>query len=139
MPFFENSQQLEACMRALFTRIEEQDPGAGDAISASHLVIRLRCIEPAAELTIDGRKHPARTLLGPSAMRPDLDIELAADTLHRIMLGEQSMTKALSNGLLKVRGPVWKAKALVELFRRGQKLYPHVLSEQGLARGSPGA
>ena len=138
MPFFENSEQLETCMRALFAGIEQDDPGAADAISASHLVIRLQCMEPAAELTINGRQRPARTTFGPSAIRPVLDIELAADTLHGIMLGEQSMTKALSNGLLKVRGPVWKATALAELFRRGQKLYPDVLSEQGLVRDSPG-
>lgn len=132
MPFFADSEQLYACTRALFSRIQEQDPGAADAILASHLVIRLRCTRPEAEITINGRKRPVQTTYGPSRLRPTLDIELAADTLHRIMLGEQSMKKALANGQLKVRGPVWKATALADLFYRGQAIYPQVLREQGL-------
>lgn len=133
MPFFADSEQFYACTRALFARIEGADPGAADAILASRLVICLRTTAPAAELTINGRQHPVQTTFGPSRLRPTLDIELAADTLHRILLGEQSMKKALANGQLKVRGPVWKAMALADLFRRGQALYPQVLSEQGLA------
>jgi hypothetical protein len=137
MPFFDDSAQLEACLRALFTRIERQNPDASVAVSASRLVIRLKCVDPVGELTINGRERPAQITYGASTIRPVLNIELAADTLHRIMLGEQSMTKALSSGLLKVRGPALKAATLAELFRSGQKLYPDVLVEQGLAPGSP--
>jgi hypothetical protein len=132
MPFFADTDQVYACTRALFARIEEEDPGAADAIRASYLVIRLRCTEPDADFTINGRQRPILTTFGPSRLRPTLDIELAADTLHRIMLGEQSMKKALANGQLKVQGPVWKALALADLFRQGQTLYPQVLKEQGL-------
>lgn len=132
MPFFADSEQFYACTRALFARIEESDPGAADAILASRLLIRIRCTGPSAELTIDGRRRPVQTTFGPSTLRPTLDIELAADTLHRILLGEQSLSKALADGQLKVRGPVWKALALAELFRRGQALYPGVLHEQAL-------
>jgi hypothetical protein len=132
MPFFADSEQLYACTKALFSRIQEQDPGAADAILASHLVIRLRCTKPKAEITINGRQRPVQTTYGPSRLRPTLDIELAADMLHRIMLGEQSMKKALANGQLKVRGPVWKATALADLFYRGQTIYPQVLRKQGL-------
>ena len=119
-------------MKALFSRIEQKDPGAADAVSSSRLLIRLRCTEPDGELTINGRQRPAQITYGPSAARPVLDIELAADTLHMILLGEQSMTKALANGMLKVRGPALKAMTLAELFRGGQELYPEILQEQGL-------
>lgn len=132
MAIFVDSEQFYACTRALFARIAEKDPGAADAILASHLVIRLRSTEPETEITINGRQRPLQTTFGPSRMRPTLDIELAADTLHQIMLGEQSIKKALADGRLKVRGPAWKATALADLFRRGQTLYPEVLREQGL-------
>lgn len=138
MGFYEDGDQFYACTRKLFARIQEKDPGAADAILASRLVIGLRCTEPDAEITINGRQRPMQITFGPSRQRATLDIELAADTLHHIMLGEQSMTKALANGLLKVRGPVWKAMALADLFRRGQALYPQVLREQGLARADIG-
>ncbi len=132
MAFYSDADQLYACIQGLFDRLQAQDPGATDAVLASRLVIRLRCTEPNAEITINGRQRPVQTAFGPSRLRPTLGIELATDTLHRIMLGEQSMKKALANGLLKVHGPVWKAMALADLFRRGQALYPQVLYEQGL-------
>ena len=133
MPFFSNSDQLYACTKTLFGRIEAEQPAAGDAILASRLVIRLRCIEPDAEFTINGRQRPLQVSWGPSSLRPTLDIELPADTLHGIMLGELSLKTALGNGVLKVRGPVWKATALADLFERGQTLYPQVLEEQGIS------
>jgi hypothetical protein len=132
MALFADSEQLYIATKALFARIAEEDPGAADAILASHLVIRLRSTEPETEITINGRKRPLQTTFGPSSVRPTLDIEVPADTLHQIMLGEQSMKKALADGRLKVRGPVWKAMALADLFRQGQTLYPEVLREQGL-------
>lgn len=132
MAFYTNADQFYTCTRVLFARLEEQDPGAADAILASRLVIRLRCTEPEAEFTINGRLRPAQTTFGPSGLRPTLEIELPADTLHQIMLGELALKTALANGHLKVRGPVWKATALADLFGRGQELYPQVLHEQGL-------
>ena len=62
-----------------------------------------------------------------------LDIELAADTLHQVLLGEQSLKKAFAGGLLKVRGPVWKTSDLGGLLDQGRQIYPQVLEEQGLA------
>jgi hypothetical protein len=138
MVFFTDSDQFYACTRALFSRIEDQDPGAADAILASRLVIRLRTTEPTAEITINGRQRPVETTFGPSRLRPTLDIELSADTLHRIMLGEQSMKKTLAGGQLTVRGPVWKVTALADLFYRMQALYPQVLHECQLSSDAQG-
>jgi hypothetical protein len=132
---YTNADQLYACTSALFSRIAEQDPGAADEILASHMVIRFRCTEPTAEFTVNGRRRPLQTIFGPSNLYPTLKIELATDTLHRIMLGELSLKTALARGLLKVQGPVWKSAALVDLFRQSQALYPQVLREQGLIMG----
>jgi hypothetical protein len=132
MAFFNDSDQLYACAEALFTQIGEQDPGASEAIQASHLVIRLCCSEPDAEFTLNGRQRPVQITYGPSKLRPTMDIELAADTLHHILLGELSLKKAMGNGLLKVRGPVWKVTVLADLFYRGQEIYPDILKEQRL-------
>lgn len=133
MAFFTDSDQLYACARALFTQIEEEDPSASDAIVASHLVIRLSCTEPDAEFTLNGRRRPVQITYGPAKMRPTMDIELAADTLHRILLSELSLKKAMGNGLLKVRGPVWKVTVLADVFYRGQAIYPQILRDQGLS------
>ena len=96
-------------------------------------MIRLRTTDPEVEITINGRKKPVQITYGPSYPRPTLDIELAADTLHRVLLGEQSLKKALAGGLLKVHGPVWKTSHLGGLLKQGRQIYPQVLEEQGLA------
>ena len=133
MAFFADSQQLHSCVRALFDQVQEQQPGAANAILASHLVIRLRTTDPEVEITINGRRNPVQITYGSSRIRPTLDIELEADILHRILLGEQSLRKAFTGGLLKVRGPVWKTSELAELFDWGRQFYPEVLKDQGLA------
>jgi hypothetical protein len=133
MAFFTDSDQLYTCAKALFTRIDEEDPGASDAILTSHLVIRLHCTDPDAEFTLNGRRRPVQITYGPAKVRPTMDIELAADTLHRILLSELSLKKAMGNGLLKVRGPVWKVTVLADIFYRGQAIYPQILRDQGLS------
>jgi len=132
---YTNSDQLYACIKALFSRIAAEDSGAADEILASRLVIRLRCTEPAAEFTVNGRRRPLETIFGPSSLHPTLRIDLATDTLHRIMLGELPLKTALARGLLKVQGPLWKSTALGDLFRQSQTLYHQVLIEQGLILG----
>jgi hypothetical protein len=133
MALFADSQQLDSCARALFDRIQKQYPESAQAILASHLVIRLRTTDPEVEITINGRKNPVEITYDQSHLRPTLDIELAADTLHQVLLGEQSLKKAFAGGLLKVRGPVWKTSDLAGLLYQGREIYPQVLKEQGFA------
>ncbi|MFC2036715.1 SCP2 sterol-binding domain-containing protein [Chloroflexota bacterium] len=132
MPFFADSEQFYTCARTLFARMEEDDPGAANDVLASRLIVRLHCTQPDVEITINGRQRPLQNTFGPSRVRPTLDIKMTTDTLHHILLGEQSLKKALANGLLKVHGPVWKALELADLFHRLQAIYPQVLREQGL-------
>jgi hypothetical protein len=39
----------------------------------------------------------------------------------------------MGNGLLKVRGPVWKVTVLADVFYRGRAIYPQILKDQGLS------
>lgn len=132
MSFYANADQLYECVGALFERVLEEHPNVAQDILASHMVIHLRCTEPEAEFTLNGRQAPVEAVWGPFSQRPDLDVELAADTLHRILLDELSLRKALAGRLLKVRGPVHKVSALAELLRQGRAFYSQVLSEHGL-------
>jgi hypothetical protein len=131
MATYTDTEQLYRYVQALFAQIAENDPAAADAILASKMVIRMRCTEPDAEITINGRQRPLETTFGATCLRPTLEIDLSTDTLHAIMLGELKIKQAIADRLLTARGPVWRAGALADLFRQGQALYQQALDEQG--------
>jgi len=130
--FYSQADQLYACIQAILARIQQEAPAEIEAIITSNLIIRLRCSELNAQITLNGRRRPLQATYGRSSLRPHLDIELTGDTLHHILLGELSLKKALSSKLMKVRGPIWKAFALAGFFQKGQAFYPQVLRELGL-------
>lgn len=132
MAKFTDSEQLYTCMRVLFAQIEAENPQAAEAVLNSRLAIRFNCSAPSAQVTIDARKRPFSILYGPSSVTPDLDIALPTNALHRILLGELTLTKALGSGLLRPSGPVWKTAVLADLFYHAQKIYPDILQQQGI-------
>lgn len=132
MAFYSSSEQFYACAQALFDRLEKENPSAGDDVIAAKLLIRLLCSDPMAAILINGRRRPVSVSYGVNRIRPELEVTLKTDTLHQILLGKLSLSKALSAKALRVRGPVWKTLALGELFDQCQALYPQILREQGL-------
>lgn len=132
MAFFDGSEQFYACTQALFDQVQEQYPAAGDDISKAKLIIRLKCLNPEAQILINGRHNPPSYVLGENRVRPTIDIVLETDTLHQILLGELRLSKALSTRALTVSGPAHKTLILADLFHQLQALYPMILREQGL-------
>ena len=129
MAVYTSADHLYKCFRALFARVEIENPQAAEAVLKSRLLIRFRCSTPTAEITIDARQRPLQIQYGPSSLKPDLDIALTADTLHRILLGELTLTKALGSGQLKPIGPVWKTAVLADLFYHAQRIYPQIFQQ----------
>lgn len=132
MAVYPDSERLYAAMKLLFSRVTEKDSAAAAKYSAAKLIIRLRILDPAAEVTLNGRKNPPQATYGANSLRPDLDIEMKADTLHYILLGELSLSNAAANNQIKLRGPVWKSFVLADLFHAGKAVYPQVLRDLGL-------
>ena len=112
MTSYQSSEQLLQVLKLLFGRVNTQNPEAADAVSKARLIIRLSLHEPAAEVVINGRKRPPEITYGPSSLRPDLDVDLSADALHNILLGELPLSKAVSSKQMKARGPIWKSFVL---------------------------
>ena len=134
MPFYTNDDQLYASLRVLFDRIEAENPQASDAMLKSRLSFRFQCSDPEAVLLIDARQRPLHITYGANnSDKPDLDVRLSTDTLHQILLGQLSLTKALGSKKLVPTGPVWKTMVLADLFQHAKTIYPQVLQEQGLS------
>lgn len=133
MPFYPDAQALYGSLRDVFTHIEQSAPVAYQAFLGARLALRLKCSEPAAEVLLDGRRLGRfQATYGPAAIRPDMDVELATDTLHLILLDQLTVKRAVANGLVKVRGPAWKLSALGHVMEAGRLVYPEVLRKNNL-------
>lgn len=131
MPFFQDSEQLYDCLGLLFEQLRQQEE-AMRPLKNSRLTIRLRYTQPEAEVTVDARHNPIQVFYGPASARPTLDVTLAADTFHQILLNELTVRGAVMNKQITMNGPFIKAMPMVALFHQGQKLYPDVLHARGL-------
>ncbi len=132
MAFYESSQQFYSCAEALFDRLLTRNSKAAKPVEKAKLLMMFRCTEPTVTFLINGRRSPATVELGLDKIRPEINAALSTDTLHKILLGELTVKKALSTNSLKVRGSVWKLTALAELFQECRTVYPEILTEQGL-------
>lgn len=132
MAVFPDTDLLYACVRTTFDRIQIETPTALKGLLNSRLTLRFRCSDPTAEIVLNGRDKVFQATYGASTIRPDLDIELAGDTLHDVLLERLTITKAVGSGLIKVKGPIWKVNVLSDLIHAGRKFYPDILREFNL-------
>lgn len=128
MPFYSDSESYYASMRALFACVAQNYPKATESIGKARINIRMRTNGPAGDIIIVGRETPVRTVFGENGVKPDLEIDMSADTFHKILLGDLSLKTALGNGQMKVRGPIWKALSLGDLFYVSRKCYPDIIA-----------
>lgn len=135
MSFYEDVSQFHAVLGRLFAEIEAQNPRAADLVHRSRLLIRLKTTAPTTDIWINGRQRPLKIQFGHARLHANLEVALDGDSLHQILLGELSLKRALGNGRLEVQGPIWKARALADLFEQSRAIYPRILEEEGLLPG----
>jgi len=137
MSVFADSKQLYAVAEALFARVVAENPGAVAQLLRTRMLVRLVCTNPAGEIWLQARKPPLETHYGHLRLHPELEVQMAGDTLHEILIGQLTLAPAVARQQIQVRGQVWKARALGDLFEQCQSIYPHVLRAQGIS--TPGA
>lgn len=129
MSYFHDSETYYRQMRALFAAISEQYPSTLEAIGRANMNIRLSTTDPDAAIVVHGRKRPVLTTFGDDDVTADLEIQMAGDTFHRILLDQLSLRQALGSSQVTVRGPIWKALSLGDLFTVGQRCYPAIVGQ----------
>jgi hypothetical protein len=92
----------------------------------------MRTSTPVTEISFNGRQNPLQILYGASPLRPDIELEIPADLLHGILLNQITMRKAYSTGKIKLRGPIWRAFVLENIFHAGQAIYPQIVKDQNI-------
>jgi hypothetical protein len=133
MPFYPSPDHFYTSIGETLTRAQAHAPDAARAVINSKLIIQMRFTDPPAELLINGRKTPFQIEYGPTKLRPELELNLAADTFHQILLQELEIKTAVSRGMIKVRGPIWKLTSFGPVIEAGQQVYPLVLQDLGFA------
>ena len=131
MPFYPDSETYYANMRALFACVQANYPKATESIGNAKINILMRTVGPAADIIIRGRERPVAISYGENGAKADLEIDMAADTFHKILLGELSLKSALGSGQMRVKGPILKAMSLGDLFHVSRLCYPDILKGQG--------
>lgn len=129
MTAFNNTDQLYTCFSAFFEAMLAQDPHASGPIAKSNLNIHFVVQQPSGEIWLNGRSTPVQPHFGTHPHKADLELHLSGDTLHKILLGELWILKALGSKKLTAKGPIHKAKALNGLFEQGKAIYPQIYQE----------
>lgn len=97
------------------------DPDYGHMAKGS--VIRFRLTEPEAVMKLNCRKVPPEIACGATDGPADLDMGMPAGLLHEVLSGKAGLGEAYRQGLIQVRGSIFKLISLKPLFDAAAHLY----------------
>lgn len=134
MSIYSSEEQFYLLMQHLFERIRIQNPNPIDQLASKRLIVRLRFSDPHAEIIVNGRNKPVSITFGSEHLPilPDLEAEMATETLHLVLIHSLSMKSAIAYGKITVSGMLWRAKSLAAILEHGREFYPIILREHGL-------
>jgi hypothetical protein len=131
MAIFHSAEHLYSILGLVFDRVSAT-PEQIEPFTRSNLVIRIRTVQPEAEILLDGRQPPLEVFYGERPGRANLEINLPADLLHAIWMGEERASSAFFSGRVKTKGNFTKAVQMIDLFRECERVYPQIAAEQNL-------
>lgn len=130
--FYHSPEQLRDVAETLIDRMA-QDARAGTDLSSSGMLIAINVREPNLVIQLDGRHNPASVAFGSGGEKPNLEIGLKSETLHKIWLGQLRVRDAYFGGKISTKGNVFSAMKLADMFHEAERLYPIILREKGYA------
>jgi hypothetical protein len=132
MPYFKDADDVYANL-GLFLRQLAVDPEMAPALKRADTTFQLRMRNPDSVLTVRTPQddQPPQVDLGDTTLRPEVVLQLDADTAHRFWLGQVNVAVALANGDIRARGPVAKILKLVPLVKPGFPRYRQQLEAAG--------
>lgn len=131
MSVYRSVEQFYAVMREVFDYVM-QHPEHVDSFLHSNLVVRMTTTDPDAEIVLDGRQPPLGVAFGPQPGRANLEVNLTADLLHSLWMGNESTHQAFFSGRIRTRGNLLKAMPLLEVFLAAERIYPTIAQRHGL-------
>jgi alkyl sulfatase BDS1-like metallo-beta-lactamase superfamily hydrolase len=127
MAKFPDTETLYDVMRDLFSQVADKNPAAFDDMVKARLTVRFKVNQPTGEITLDGKTRPPKFTYGAFTGRPDIDLDLTAENLDKLLKHEISAQKAVMNGTIKFKGNPMKLNAMLNVLKASNALYPEVL------------
>jgi hypothetical protein len=108
------------------------DDALANQLQRADTIVQYRYHDPVATITVDLRRavEPC-VLLGACDLEPEIVLSMAADTAHRLFLGQVNVTVALARRDILTLGPVAKILKLVPLVKPFFPRYPAQLEGAG--------
>jgi hypothetical protein len=130
MAIFESTEKMYDVLGDLF-RFLMDHPEVGPKYIEANIIIKFDIFDPEGFIWLT----PDGVVLGPSDMKPTIEMKLSGDTCHDFWLKNVSMPVALAKGLIKAKGPMPKVLKLLPLLKPAYENYPRIAKEKGLITG----
>jgi hypothetical protein len=137
MPVFKDSQQFYDTVGELMQRAKT-DPVVGPKIAKSGVVIQFKYTDPEAMTTVNAKGKPTQpgafvdVINGPTDLKPDIEMTMAADLAHQFWQGKLNLVEALAKKKIILKGNQLKVLGLLPAVEPLYKKYPQLLHEKGL-------
>ncbi len=136
MGIFKDSQQFYDTVGDLMDRAKT-DPVIGPKIAKSGVIIQFKYTDPDAVTTINAKGKPSQpgafvdVINGPTALKPDIEMTMAADVAHQFWQGKVNLVEALARKRILLKGNQLKVLGLLPAVEPLYKKYPELLKEKG--------
>lgn len=138
MGVFQNTQQVYDTIGELMERAKT-DAVIGQKIAKSKVIIQFKYTDPDAVTTVNAKDKPTQpgayvdVINGPTNLKPDIEMTMAADVAHHFWQGKVNLVEALAKKKIILKGNQLKVLGLLPAVEPLYKKYPELLKEKGYA------
>jgi hypothetical protein len=126
MPAFDNTEDLNRVMLALWDRIKADEMIAKQLLQ-SKLTISFIYKEPDSKITLDcSDGEQLKVFIGEPNFKPAVEMTMKSDLAHDFWLGKVNIPLAIIAGKIISKGPANKALALLPVIKPAFNFYPEI-------------
>lgn len=131
MPYFSDDAEVYRYIGGVFREAGSNEATAAN-MRAANVTLQLHYTEPASQVTVKFTED-YEVIEGPTDVKPDVQLFMAADTAHKFWRGEYNLALGMAKGQVKSKGPVNKILKLVPLTKPLFPIYTKMTDEKDLA------
>jgi putative sterol carrier protein len=131
VPYFSDADEVYRYIGGVFREAGSNDATAA-RMRAANVTLQLHYTDPASQLTVRF-SDDFEVIEGPTEVKPDVQLFMAADTAHKFWRGEYNLAVGMAKGQVKSKGPVNKILKLVPLTKPLFPIYKELVAEKDIA------